>query len=409
MRRCGGPGRLASNMVADHACGRCEGSQRTVPRHCKAILLQTIALFLAPPSDGFVVLLHSLDARAAAGVTRYAQELAAALRAEGEPVHELRSRPYEVKVGRRRFGGFLSMRIQDALRPWRKRDVLHSCYHYAPHPRADVVTVHDLFPEVMADLLGFSALEGAALARTTRRLAKRDVDWVCVSETTREQLVERHPEVPPGRTTVIPPGIAARYRPPGRNALRHPVFSDASRFNILCVADLNPRKRLDWLLEAVADVGDETIHVVHAGPDTIRRPPWAHQRDRETAVEKSLGNRLHRLGRVTDAELVNLYQGADLVVLPTLAEGFGFPPLEALSCGTPVAVTDLPIFDETMAGRGLRFKDASTLATVLRQARAAQKPTPTQRQASHEWVQRRFSWAQCASALRSTYAGRRKS
>ncbi|HJQ93613.1 MAG TPA: hypothetical protein VJ874_04935, partial [Candidatus Thermoplasmatota archaeon] len=78
-----------------------------------------------------MVILHSLDAKAAAGVTRYARELAEALRAEGEEVRELRIRTYELSVGHRKVGGFLSMKAQGLVRPLVKRGALHSTFHYA--------------------------------------------------------------------------------------------------------------------------------------------------------------------------------------------------------------------------------------------------------------------------------------
>ncbi|MFA5944103.1 MAG: glycosyltransferase, partial [Candidatus Thermoplasmatota archaeon] len=289
-----------------------------------------------------MVTLHSLDAKEAAGVTRYARELADALRADGEEVRELRIRPYEVALGSRKVGGFLSMKAQGLLRPLRKGGLLHSTFHYAAHPRCDVATVHDLFPETRSEELGFGAVEVAAMRRTTERLLRRNVDLVCDSETTRTTLRRLYPTAEAERLHVVMPGISDRFHP--SSTLRpHPAFK-AGRFNVLCVADLNPRKRLDWLLQAVLDLDDPTVHLVHAGPDSVRRPPWAEQKARESPLAAALGDRLTRLGRLDDPGLLAAYQSADLVVLPTLDEGFGFPPLEAMACGTPVAVTDLPIF-----------------------------------------------------------------
>jgi glycosyltransferase involved in cell wall biosynthesis len=348
-----------------------------------------------------VVTLHSLDAKAAAGVTRYARELAEALRGEGEPVRELRIRPYELKLGRRKVGGFLTMKAQGLVRPLRKDGVLHSTFHYAAHPRCDVATVHDLFPETRASELGFASVELAAMRRTTARLLRRRVRLVCDSEATRQAFLRLYPTAEPGRLHVVMPGISDRFRPPARPR-PHPAFK-AGRFNVLCVADLNPRKRLDWLLEAALDVDDPKLHILHAGPDAVRRPAWAQQKAREAPLEARLGDRLTRLGRLDDADLVAAYQSADLLVLPTLDEGFGFPPLEALACGTPVAVTDLPIFDETLPGQGERFGDAAGLATVLARAVRRKAPTAAERKARHAWVMAQHSWGQAARSLMHLY------
>ena len=349
-----------------------------------------------------VVVLHSLDARAAAGVTHYSRELATALRAAGEPVEELRLRPWEVPLGRRRVGGFLSLRLQSLFRPLGRRGVLHSTFHYAAHPRCDLATVHDLFPEARAGELGFSPVEVRSMQATTRRLLRRKVRLLFVSEATRRAFHGLYPDADADRMAVAPPGIADRFRPAPGGTRPHPAFRPG-RVNVLCVADLNPRKRLDWLLEAALEVGDPRLHVVHAGPDLVRRPPWATQRDRERPLAAKLGDRLTRLGRLGDAELLAAYQSADLLVLPTLDEGFGFPPLEALACGTPVATTDIPVFRETLGDEGARFKGTDGLVPILEDALRRKPPTDAERRKRHAWVMERHGWPAAAQKVVAAY------
>ena len=347
-----------------------------------------------------MVVLHSLDAKAAAGVTRYSRELAEALRDAGEPVRELRVRPFEVSLGRRRVGGFVSMRAQTLFRPLRKRGLLHSTYHYAAHPRCDVATVHDLFPETHAAELGFSPLEVASMRRTTRTLLGRGVRLVAVSDATRRRFLDLYPGHE-DRIEVSSPGISDRFRP-AATPRPHPAFR-SDRFNVLCVADLNPRKRFDWLLGAALDIGDPRLHVIHAGPATLRRPPWAAQRDLEQPLERQLGPGLTRLGRLDDAALLAAYQSADLLVLPSLDEGFGLPPLEALACGTPVAVTDLPVFRETLGDQAARFTGEAGLVDILEAALRKGPPTAAQRRSRHAWTMQRHGWPQAAQRLIQVY------
>jgi glycosyltransferase involved in cell wall biosynthesis len=310
-------------------------------------------------------------------------------------------RPYELSLGGRRVGGFLSMKVQGLLRPLRKSGVLHSTFHYTPHPRCDVATVHDVFPETRTDELGVGAVETAAMARTTRTLLARKVRLVAVSQATKEQFLARYPEAKPEHVEVISPGISERFRPPARPR-PHPAFR-SDRINVLCVADLNPRKRFDWLLEAALAVPDPRLHIVHAGPDTVRRPAWAAQRQRERPLEARLGARLTRLGRLEDAKLLAAYQSADLLVLPTLDEGFGFPPLEALACGTPVAVNDLPVFRETLGTEGARFSGPADLEPILEAAAHRPAPTESERATRHAWVKQRHGWPAAARRLMSLY------
>jgi glycosyltransferase involved in cell wall biosynthesis len=73
------------------------------------------------------------------------------------------------------------------------------------------------------------------------------------------------------------------------------------------------------------------------------------------------------LGRVDGPRLDALYRGALAVVLPSHAEGFGLPPLEALARGVPPVVADLAVYDETLGAGALRFPagDAGALAAAL--------------------------------------------
>ena len=375
-----------------------------------------------------VVVLHSLDAKAAAGVTRYARDLEAALIAAGEPVQALRLRPWELSLGQRRVGGFLSLRAQSLVRPLVKRDVLHSTFHYAAHPRCDVATVHDLFPETRPEL-DFARTEVAAMQQTTRRLARRGVTLACDSNATRDVLLSRYPAFDPDHVHVVPPGISSRFAPltasstaptpvptasPNHSAApasrpTHP-FAEAQAtiqaafqqdaFNILCVADLNPRKRLDWLLQAARDLPG--VRVVHVGPQAIRRPAWQRQADLERPLAAALGSRQARLGRRDDAALLACYHAADQLVLPPRHEGFGFPPLEALSCGTPVAVTDLPVLRESLCDQATYFHDADDLADVLRAAQG-RRPTAAQRRQRHDWVQSQHGWPRAARRMMDLY------
>lgn len=353
-----------------------------------------------------MVVLHAPDAAAVQGVTRYSKDLAQALVAAGEPVRTLRLRPWEVRLGKRRLGGFVSMRLQAALRPWPKRDALHSTFHVVAHPRCDVATVHDLFPQTHAALLGIGAAEVRALDRGLARLARRKVHLACVSEAVREAVASRAP-VRDDRLHVVPSGISGRYHPAPADAALHPAYADRDALHVLSVADLNPRKPFDVLLEAAAFVDDPRLRVVHAGPQRVRRAAWEAQRQREAVLEPRLGPRLRRLGPVDDGELLRLYQGADLFVLPTLDEGFGFPPLEALACGTPVAVSDIPVFRETLRDQGQRFRDAEGLAKVLEAALRAGRPTQAQRVAAHAWVRGHHPWSRTAAAFRHLYGASR--
>ena len=353
-----------------------------------------------------MVILHA-PASGGGGITRYSRELGEALTEAGERVQEVRIRPWRLRFGGREVGGFLSVRAQSWVRPLVKRDVLHSTFHYAAHPRCDVATVHDLFQETMAAELGVGAAEVARMRKALQRLARRRVQLACDSEATRRAVLDHGVGVRDEAAHVVYPGIHERFSP--RVPPAGGPQADREGVMVLCVADLNPRKRVDWLLEAAARIDDPRLKVCWVGSQRQQRPAWAQAARRIEALAAGLGPRLEILGEVPESRLIELYQSARLVVLPSADEGFGYPPLEALACGTPVAVSDRPVFRETLGDEATRFGSVEGLAQAIRGAIAGRPPTVQERERRHAWVMQRYGWPVSAATVRSIYAGIRAS
>ena len=165
------------------------------------------------------------------------------------------------------------------------------------------------------------------------RLARR-CRIATVSEFSRQRLAH-YLQLPEDSIAVFGNAVGSLFQPA-------PYRTDATRPYLLCVGSLDPRKNFGRLIEAwnlVCRRGaireDIELRIVGAGnPLTF----------------KSLGlpaqsERVQWLGSVNDAELVALYQNAQAFVFPSLYEGFGIPPLEAMACGCPLVmsnVTSLP-------------------------------------------------------------------
>lgn len=355
-----------------------------------------------PQSPG-VVVLHAIQHRKAplAGTGRYTKELAAALPGVGEPVQWLVVNPWEVRLAGRRIGGLTSIQVQHLVRGRRGKDLLHSVNAYMMHPKADVVTLHDLHPQRFGAAWGM-AQSGVRLMRArVDSFARRGGHFITPTAAVKAQLLEHHPAVSADRVHVTYEGISDAFRPAGPGASRHPSF-DPKAFNVLVVADLHPRKRLDHVMEAALRFGPGTVRVVQIGTGRRLHPAWEEQARRESAVEGRFKG-LVRLGHVGEAGLVQAYQGADLVVADTEDEGFGFPPLEALRCGTAVAVSDLPVFRELLGDRALYFSDVDGLARAIGQA-MERRPTAAQRASWHAFVRDTYTWERTARLTCEAYA-----
>jgi glycosyltransferase involved in cell wall biosynthesis len=175
---------------------------------------------------------------------------------------------------------------------------------------------------------------------------------ITVSEHVRDDLVERL-GYPVERVRVIHHGVDhARFTPDGRT--REPF--------LLYPANWWPHKNHELLLEAFALVRRERpeLRLVLTGSD---HPP-------------GLPDGVTSLGRVSDERLVELYRTTVALVFPSLYEGFGLPPLEAMACGCPVAVSQVGALPEVCGDAAVYFDPTSAegiaqgIAEVLDRPRA---------------------------------------
>jgi glycosyltransferase involved in cell wall biosynthesis len=118
------------------------------------------------------------------------------------------------------------------------------------------------------------------------------------------------------------------------------------------------------------------------------------------------GSRLPVLttGFVTDEELVMLYSAAECLLFPSLAEGFGFPPLEAMACGTPVVAGDRPAIPEVVGDAALTVDPERPEAIADAVARVLGSPELT-RELRERGLARSagFTWAECARQTAVAY------
>ena len=172
---------------------------------------------------------------------------------------------------------------------------------------------------------------------------------------------------------------------------------------ILHVGTIEPRKNLSTLVRAYARLRREhrlTPELVLAG-----EPGWMYQPTVRLVEELGLRNSVHFIGRVPAAELPAVYSAADLLVFPSLYEGFGLPPLEAMTCGTPVVASNVSSLPEVVGDAGLLVdpRDETALAEAMFRALT---DTDLRQQMRERGLQRAkgFSWERCARETLAVYA-----
>jgi glycosyltransferase involved in cell wall biosynthesis len=247
-------------------------------------------------------------------------------------------------------------------------DVVHSPAFLAPRWRGTqrhLVTAHDMTFFSMRHV--HSPLHQNGVFRWAVRESLLRAHLIAVpSHWARQDLLAVLPEVPPARVRVTPYGIDASFHPASpAEVRRHVRRLGLPDPYILYVGNIEPRKNLPVLLASygrLAETGAVSEHLVIAG-----HRHWGAAEILQTCDRPPFRGRVHVTGFIQPADLPWVYRGARLFVYPSFAEGFGFPPLEAMSAGVPVVTTATGSLPE-VAGPGadlVPVGDADALAAGL--------------------------------------------
>jgi glycosyltransferase involved in cell wall biosynthesis len=289
--------------------------------------------------------------RQSGGIQRYADQLDLALGRLGVEVRRTVPFHREVRVAGRRFLGSTTLALDPLLRI--PGDVTHAtAYHLNPwRVPADVVTVHDVMNQANP---ARSAL-GAAALRQDRRFvlrALRGGHVITDSRHSRDEAVRLFPDdAQPDRMTPIHLGVDPSVFHPDAGASpappqRTPPFAER-RLNVVLFASVSLQKRVDLVLQAALQA--PFVHLVHAGTTHSWAGHAGFLREVQALAERlARQGRYVRIARPDDHDVRRLLSQADLVVHPSLDEGFGLPPLEALACGARVLASDIPPHREVL-------------------------------------------------------------
>jgi glycosyltransferase involved in cell wall biosynthesis len=282
-------------------------------------------------------------------------------------------------------------------------------FHVVDHGYADlvrqlpaartVVTCHDLMLLRAAE--GVAGFRGPRLTtlrfRWSIQFLRRVGRVVCDSEATRQDLL-RLCRVDPERTSVVPLGVEPWFKP----ALDAPTRSApmmCAQHILLHVTTGNPYKNVPATIRLLRALRDEGLDaaLVRVGP------PLAGP-DRRVATELGVMPYIVEEGRVTEARLVDLYNIADVFVFPSHWEGFGWPPLEAMACGTPVVTSNRASLPEVVGDAGLTVPPTDVGAMVAAVGEILTSSDTRERlRAAGLARAAEYTWARTAACYREAY------
>ncbi len=277
-------------------------------------------------------------------------------------------------------------------------DVLFVPAHVIPWPGVggvpSVVTTHDLGYLHYPDRHPF--LHRLYLDWSTRHSATTACRVIAVSQATAHDLMTLA-SVPQEKIRVVYSGVNGLHpvKDTGRvDALRERLGIPGPY--LLHVGSIQPRKNLVRLVEAFAEVQNviEGLSLVLAGQWS-----WGYRHLSDRVEALSLSERVVMPGYVADEDLPALYSGAAVYAFPSLYEGFGFPVLEAMACGTPVVCANTSSLPELVGNAALTVAptDGTGLAEALR--RVLTDPALRKELVTLGFKRvKLFTWAACARA-----------
>ncbi len=286
-------------------------------------------------------------------------------------------------------------------------DVFHSPdFTLPPVWRArTVLTVHDLsflrVPECFTDALR------RYLERVVPRSVSRADHVIADSQSTKRDLVELL-GTPADRVTVIYSGVEPRFRPITDRAALEVVrrrYDLPPRF-ILSVGTLQPRKNFGTLIEAFARLRNLIPEARNLKLLIVGGKGWLYDDIFARVENLGLQGQVLFPGFVADEDLPVLYNLADIFVLPSLYEGFGLPPLEAMACGTPVITSNASSLPEVVGEAGVTVEptDVEGLSEAVRRLL---EDAELRRELAQRGLARarEFTWERAARQLLEVYMG----
>lgn len=282
-----------------------------------------------------------------------------------------------------------------------RTDVVHGTNFLVPptSSAAAVVSVHDLTPLHHPELCDDATLAYPGLiGRALRRGAWVHTDSAFVAD----EVVEAF-DADPSRVRVVHPGIPAL--PPPSDAVVATVLgrflpAGTDRF-FLAIGTAEPRKDLPGLVRAFDEFASrrDDVALVLAGP-----PGWGEDALSAAVAKAAARGRIVRTGWLTAADLAALLVSASVLAYPSLYEGFGFPPLQAMQAGVPVVATSAGSLPEVLGGAALMVPPRDHDALVSALARALDDGSEHARLVATgaAWAAR-YSWEDCGAGLEALY------
>ncbi|MEG4351517.1 glycosyltransferase [Microcoleus sp. LAD1_D3] len=292
-------------------------------------------------------------------------------------------------------------------------DIFHATFYQIPHQARECknvkkfATVYDLIPILLSQFfIGKNDDDYQRMLESLNSLTAEDY-ILCISQATKNDLLN-HVKLNPERVFVthLAANTALFYRcndAENITSVKHKYGIPNAPY-ILGVSTLEPRKNIEHVIRCFAKVvqqqGIKDLSLVLVGAKG-----WEYEKIFQEIANFGLSkDRIIITGYVADEDLAAIYSGAMVFVYPSLYEGFGLPPLEAMQCGIPVITSNNSSFPEVVGDAGIMLEptDADGLChSILKLYRT---PALRQEMSLKSLAQaQKFSWERCTQETVAAY------
>lgn len=253
-----------------------------------------------------------------------------------------------------------------------------------------VVTIHDMTTFLFPDQRGQEVSK--RLSERTKKVLEKAQKIIAISQNTKKDIV-KFCQIPREKIIVTPLAAGSDFKP--NKFLQRQDF-------ILGVGTIEPRKNLKRLILAYAKL-PEDVRKKHQ-LKIVGASGWNDSEIYKVAKPLVGKRQVDFLGYISDQELLKLYCRAKVFVYPSLYEGFGIPPLEAMSCSTPVITSNVSSLPEVTGDAALLVNPEDT-DDIYRKIRMVLSNKKLCHKLSEKGLNRakKFSWEKCAQQTLKVY------
>jgi glycosyltransferase involved in cell wall biosynthesis len=288
-----------------------------------------------------------------------------------------------------------------------KLDLMHFTHFNRPifYNRPSVVTIHDLTLSYYPGKKKRSILHRLAYQLTLNASVKKAKRIITISKNSKNDL-KKLLNVNEDKIRVVYQGVGSEFR---QIEDANKIAGDLEKYSIkkpflLYTGVWRSHKNVPNLIKAFAEMKKNfdlpELSLVITGKEDPHYPEV-----KETVKALNLEKNVIFTGLVSESELVSLYNAAEIYVFPSLYEGFGLPPLEAMACGTPVAASDVSSIPEICGKGNAVFFDPQNFEDMALKIYALYSNKNLQRKLIEKGLNhvQEFSWDEMAKKTLSIY------